>query len=288
MTVRSQLFAFIGLAAACSPAPVGVECAHSPLDTGEGRLHPPCVDRTICEEGLCWVSICGGRFEMGSRLGTGDADEHPQRWVAVAHFEMLQSEVTVAQYAACVDDGVCEPWPSYGDIPPRCSWDEEGQDDHPMNCLDFEMASVYCEWAGGALPSEAQWEYAARSRGQDVTYPWGEAEPACGLLQMHEEDCCGTGTSCPVCSFPKGHTEQGLCDMSGNIFEWTQDWYHNSYLGAPRAAVPWVEPSYTLRTMRGGAIGSGVGYRVRNRTYHDPEFFYSGMGARCVRSWRPF
>ncbi len=282
-----QLLAFSGLWTACQPAlPDGVY-ARAPLDTGAALLHVPCEERTVCEGGLCWVTLCGGRFAMGNRLGLGEADEHPQHPVAVAHFEMLQSEVTVAQYAACVDDGACEPWPSYGDIPPRCSWDEEGLDDHPMNCLDFEMAGIFCAWAGGTLPSEAQWEYAARSRGRDVVYPWGDAEPSCDLL-MNEEDCCETGTSCPVCSFPAGATEQGLCDMAGNIFEWTADWYHNSYLGAPRTAEAWVEPAYVLRTMRGGAIGSGVGYRVRNRTFHDPEFYYSGMGVRCVRSWRPF
>lgn len=222
---------------------------------------------------------------MGSRLGQGEFDEHPQHPVAVASFEILQSEVTVTQYAACVDDEVCEPWPASEDIPPRCSWDEAGLDEHPMNCLNWEMAGAFCAWAGGALPSEAQWEYAARSRGQDVTYPWGEAEPSCDLLQSYEEDCCGLGSTCPVCSFPAGSTEQGVCDLAGNIFEWTQDWYHNSYVGAPRGATPWVEPAYVLRTMRGGAIGSGVGYRVRNRTYHEPDFFYSGMGARCVREW---
>jgi len=256
-------------------------------DTGQESvpLPYPCEDETVCEDGLCWVTLCEGRFFMGNRIGTGDRDEHPQHFVAVRRFEMLQSEVTVGQYAACVDDGVCEPWPDSEEVPARCSWDEEGLDDHPMNCLDWEMAGTFCAWAGGSLPSEAQWEFAARSRGQDVTYPWGDAEPSCDLLQMHEEDCCGLGTTCPACSFPAGSTEQGICDLSGNIFEWTEDWYHNSYIGAPRGSYPWVEPAYVLRTMRGGAIGSGVGYRVRNRTYHEPDFFYSGMGARCVREW---
>ena len=272
---------------ACAPGTVGDSRVPAMDDTADPWVTEACEDGTSCEDGLCWTTICGGSFSMGNRLGRGESDEHPQHRVAVRHLEILQSEVTVAQYIGCVDDGACEPWPDSTEIPSRCSYDEDGELDHPMNCVDWGMAGAFCAWAGGSLPSEAQWEFAARSRGQDRTYPWGEADPSCELLQMHEEDCCGMDTTCPVCSFPAGQTDQGLCDMSGNIFEWTADWYHNSYVASPRNATPWVEPAYTLRTMRGGAIGSGVGYRVRNRTYHDPEFFYSGMGVRCVREWTP-
>ena len=94
---------------------------------------------------------------MGNLPGLGESDEHPQHKVLVAHFEILQTEVTVAQYAGCVDDGACEPWPDAEQFPERCSWDEEGEDDHPMNCLDWGMAGAFCAWAGGSLPSEAQW-----------------------------------------------------------------------------------------------------------------------------------
>ncbi len=276
---------------ACAP-PAGLD----PRDSAERELvrdtatpweRPDCQAGIVCDEGLCWSTICGGRFDMGSLPGQGDADELPQRSVVLRAFELLVSEVTVAQYRLCVDDGACEPWPASDDVPSRCSWDELDQDDHPMNCLDWSMASSFCGWAGAYLPTEAEWEYAARSRGRDVRYPWGDAEPACGLLQMHEEDCCGMGTTCPVCTFPEGNTEQGLCDMAGNIFEWTADWYHGSYLGAPRSAEAWDSPASTFRTMRGGAISSGVGYRVRNRTFHEPDFFYSGMGVRCARPWIP-
>jgi formylglycine-generating enzyme required for sulfatase activity len=277
----------LALAVGCGPGDVDDSRVVLLDDTGPAWTRADCEDRTVCEEGLCWTAMCGGSFAMGNPIGRGEADEHPQHPVAVRNFDILQAEVTVDQYRLCVDDGACEPWPDSEEIPSRCSGDEEGEGDHPMNCLDWFMAEAFCAWAGGSLPTEAQWEYAARSRGQDVTYPWGDDEPSCELLQMHEQDCCGTGTSCPVCSFPAGNTDQGLCDMAGNIFEWTADWYHNSYVAAPRNATAWVIPEYSLRTLRGGAIGSGVGYRVRNRTYHEPDFFYSGMGARCVREWSP-
>jgi formylglycine-generating enzyme required for sulfatase activity len=277
------------LVAACGP----LEDEGQPVGLWDSGGIPPwrdCQEGTVCEDGLCWTTVCGGSFDMGNPVGVGDSDEHPQRRVAVRSFEILQTEVTVEQYSVCVAQGACEAWPDEmwddpSDRSVHCHWDDEGFDDHPMNCVDWDMAWAFCAWAGGSLPSEAQWEFAARSRGQDVVYPWGDAEPACDYLQMHEEDCCGTGTTCPVCSFPAGETEQGLCDMAGNIFEWTQDWYHDSYLGAPRTAEPWEDKVWDLRTLRGGAIGSGVGYRVRNRTFHDPWFTYSGMGIRCVREW---
>jgi formylglycine-generating enzyme required for sulfatase activity len=71
--------------------------------------------------------------------------------------------------------------------------------------------------------------------------------------------------------------------MAGNAFEWVEDWYHPNYLGAPRSAEPWDVEVNALKVLRGGGISSDEGYRTRNRTFHDPEFFYSGMGARCVR-----
>ena len=269
------------LALACGPG------ADTGGDLREIAGPPPelavCRAETRCEDGLCWTTLCGGTYWMGSPQGQGEASEHPRHRVAVRSFEMLRSEVTVAQYIPCVEDGACRPLPETEEIPERCNWGEPGFEEHPANCLTWQMAWDFCAWAGGALPSEAQWEYAARSRGQDVQYPWGDEEPSCDLAVLAEEDCCGAGRTWPVCSRPAGDTAQGLCDMAGNAFEWVEDWYNASYLGSPRTAEPWEHWSWDLRVLRGGGIGSTVGYRVRQRTFHDPAFFYSGMGARCVR-----
>lgn len=269
------------LATACAAADTG--------DTGEsipwieGLPAHPCAEGTTCEDGLCWTTLCGGTFVMGSFIGQGDDDEHPQHQVLVPSFQILQTEVTITQYTPCVVEGACRALPESESIPARCNWGEPGYEEHPANCLTWQMAVDFCTWAGGGLPSEALWEYAARSGGQDMEYPWGDAEPSCDLAVINEENCCGTGRTWPVCSKPAGDTEQGLCDMAGNAFEWIQDWYHPDYFGAPRTAAPWEVEVNALRDLRGGGISSDEGYRTRNRTFHDPEFFYSGVGTRCVR-----
>jgi formylglycine-generating enzyme required for sulfatase activity len=221
------------------------------------------------------VRFCEGNFEMGTASG-GEDHERPVRDVLVYAFDLAVHETTVAEYALCVDSGVCSPVANPDDIPARCNWDKPDRDDHPMNCVNFEMATTFCAFVGGRLPSEAEWEYAARSEGQPPLYPWGDEEPSCDRAVM--PDTCGAEGTWPVCSKPAGNTAQGLCDFSGNAFEWTQDWFHDDYTGAPPTSIAWEEPVGTFRVMRGGGIGSDEDYRNRNRTFHEPDFFVLGDG----------
>ncbi|MEC9072752.1 MAG: SUMF1/EgtB/PvdO family nonheme iron enzyme, partial [Myxococcota bacterium] len=98
-------------------------------------------------------------------------------------------------------------------------------------------------------------------------------------------DGCGTGDTMPVCSKPLGNTDNGLCDMVGNLWEWTLDWYHDSYMGAPTDGSPWVEPRGETRTMRGGAYTYDAFWnRTTARDSHgDPAFQVPTLGFRCVR-----
>ncbi|MEQ1570013.1 MAG: formylglycine-generating enzyme family protein [Myxococcota bacterium] len=231
-------------------------------------------------EAITWIPIEGGAFQMGSDgLGKDAADEAPRHEVHVAGFELMQSEVTVGQYDACVAAGACKPLRA--DAAPMC---RDLGPTRPRGCLDWHMAGQVCEWLGGRLPTEAEWEYAARSRGEDRTYPWGQAEPSCSLavLGYAENDPCGEGGPALPCSRPAGNTAQGVCDMAGNLYEWVRDPYHNSYEGAPADGSVW-KGSVEFRVLRGGGLNSDEVVSTTNRVCHPPKFQYSGSGARCVR-----
>ena len=147
-------------------------------------------------------------------------DVKPRHTVTVNSFEMAKTLVTVEQYKVCVDAKACTV-PSAG---PDCNWGVPGRGKHPVNCVDWQQAQTFSAWEGGRLPTEAEWEYAARSGGRDQKYPWGDSPPTCEKAVFKG---CGTGTA-PVCSKPAGNTAQGLCDAAGNVWEWMEDRYHPS------------------------------------------------------------
>lgn len=124
----------------------------------------------------------------------------------VGPFFIQKHEVTNAEYARCDKDF---------ELP-------EGKDSHPVGWVNWWEASAYAEWLGGRLPTEAEWEFAARSRGKDRQYPWGDEPVTCKRAAGRQ---CGHDSALRACDKPEGNTEQGLCDMAGNVWEWTADWY---------------------------------------------------------------
>jgi len=210
-------------------------------------------------------------------------DEQPIHTVTVPTFELLATEVTVSEYRACVVMGGCsKPGSGYS-----CNWDIPGYEEHPVNCVDWYQAVAFCSWAGGRLPSESEWEYAARGRGQAILYPWGNEEATCDYAVMgdapHTRGCTMNSTW-PVCSKVAGNTDQGLCDMSGNVWEWVQDWYHADYNGAPVDGSAWEYPRAIYRGIRGGCFDSGEFLvRAAIRHHHAPDFHNAPLGFRCAR-----
>ena len=240
---------------------------------------------------ITWVEIDGGTYLQGSASMAYPADysETPQHSVTVPSFQMAQTEVTCSQYAQCVLDGACaEPLVANGEGDAKnCNWLVWGRDDHPVNCVYVWDAEAYCAWLGGRLPSESEWEYAARSRGQDNEYPWGSAAPNCDYAVMNDTDTtdgCDLGHTWPVCSKPLGNTEQGLCDMAGNVKEWLPDCWHGDYEGSPTDGSPWVIGTCDTQVLRGGYYGStAVGVRTRIRAYHNSLGCSDDFGFRCVK-----
>jgi formylglycine-generating enzyme required for sulfatase activity len=232
-----------------------------------------------------FVSFAGNTYSMG--LST-DSNARPVHNVTLAGFEISESEVTVAQYKACVDAGICTlPANSSG----YCNY-AANRVSHPVNCLAWDQALAFAQWVGGALPTEAQWEYAAKSKGQNITYPWGNTFPDCTYADFYlglTTYCQGQGTTA-VCSYPLGNTADGLCDMSGNLWEWMMDEWHNNYNGAPINGSAWcTDPSCTTvvvnRVIRGGSWANNE--NAITTTYRNPTLQTSKPNYIGFRVARP-
>ena len=217
---------------------------------------------------------------MGS--DSGSTYELPAHAVTVPTFAMSRTEITVRQYGECVTAGACAE-PGTGT---SANWNDPGYEDHPVNYIDWQQAVDFCTWAGGRLPSEAEWEYAARSGGQDITYPWGNDLPTCTYAVMNEGGLgCGTGRTWPVCSKPAGNTTQGLCDMAGNLWELVQDWYHLDYRGAPTDGTAWEDNGVLGRVARGGGYADLTvdSLRAAFRIFLPPTVPAGDGSFRCAR-----
>lgn len=220
-----------------------------------------------------WVTIPGGSFMMGSQ----HRDERPPHRVTLKSFQLARTEVTNGQYRACVAAKACSPQKT------ACLTSQFSADDQPAVCVSWTQARDFSLWVGGRLPSEAEWEYAARSAGKDRKYPWGDSAATCDKAVISEGGFgCGRGATWPVCSKPAGNTEQGLCDMAGNAWEWVQDWYQHSYDGAPVDGSAREIPPSSDRVVRGGCWRFD-GFRARAAERDDD----GARRADTLHSFRP-
>ena len=226
-----------------------------------------------------WVSIPGGSFAMGADDSDAFPWEKPIRRVTLSPFRMARTETTVGQYAACVAAGRCSA--------PSCT--SSTGDDHPVACVDWQQSKDFCQWSGGRLPTEAEWEYAAR--GDDGRkFAWGNPAPSARRANCAESLCADgfEGTS-PVGSFPDGRSPFGLDDMAGNVWEWVSDWFDVDAYESSATSDPTGPSSGTTRVDRGDRGGSFGDDDVRslraaNRSNFTPSYAYAALGFRCARS----
>lgn len=248
-------------------------------------------------DGIDWVRIKGGTFVMGTDEKPGkntEEDDGPAHRVTVKTFDISRTLVTNAQYKACVDADACLP-AHYLDG--RCRFKEIAPNfpkgftgaDQPVICLDWDQAHEFAKWACARLPTEAEWEYAARSRGKDRAYPWGNQAATCDRAVVTDEmfkPCCGRSATWPVCSKPKGNTEQGLCDMAGNVGQWIEDDWSTHYYNAPRdgSAAKSTISGGPIHMSRGGACYlPGTFARSTHRSTVGGEAYDTSYGLRLAR-----
>ena len=220
------------------------------------------------------VGVPAGEFTMGSADGAPDAWdwEKPQHTVYLDAFYVDKYEVTNAQYRKCVEAGACaRPFdPTY--------YDDAGYNQYPVVYVGWHWAKGYCQWAGKRLPTEAEWEKAARGT-DGRTYPWGEGID-CDHAQYNE---CG-GQTVPVGSKSKGASPYGALDMAGNVWEWVADRYQDdTYQTAPDRNPQGPEKG-TGQVMRGGSWSeAAANVRCAYRSWYMPDARYFNLGFRCVR-----
>ena len=238
------------------------------------RPSPPPRSTVRAVDGMTMVYIPAGTFKMGS--DTGGDNEKPVHDVNLDAFWIDRTEVTNAQYARCVSAGKCAD-PSETKSATRSSYYGDSQyADYPVIFLSWDDANNYCTWAGGQLPTEAQWEYAARGP-EGYTYPWGNDEPNDTLLN-HNLDVGDTAT---VGSYPAGASWVGALDLAGNVGEWVQDWY--GLYSSSAQTNPTGPTSGTYRVLRGGAwsyyaANNSMAYRM----YVFPDDSFDNLGFRCA------
>lgn len=240
-------------------------------DAGVTAPSQPSHGRERCPAIAVYVS--SGSFEMGSAAGVGSPDEHPQRNVTLSAFCIDRDEVTIEAYLRCVSSGACS---QVAGLPPSPSL--------PVTNIDWNQADAFCRWVGGRLPTEAEWEFAARGT-DGRAYPWGDTPPV-GCTQADwtptEESCNGVGPS-PVGGRAAGSSPFGLRDLAGNVWEWTADWYSRTYPAAPESD-PTGPPQGSARVTRGGGWNNDQPERLRStfREGQHPAFHDFELGARCV------
>ncbi|HZK17093.1 MAG TPA: SUMF1/EgtB/PvdO family nonheme iron enzyme [Anaerolineaceae bacterium] len=235
------------------------------------------------------VEIPEGAFMMGCDVeNKGDlgcrAAELPFHEVTLPAYLIDRYEVTNSQYRQCVEDGACKAPRSNASSSREDYFSDPAYDLYPVVYINYADAQAYCEWAGMRLPTEAEWEKAARGS-QANLYPWGNHDPDCTLANSlnnpNATSCVGDTTM--VGSYPLGSSQYGVMDMAGNVWEWVADYFSPNYYADSPTENPTGPESGTERVVRGGGWSGSWRYlRTSSRAYDLP--FYSGadLGFRCA------
>jgi len=244
------------------------------------------------KDGMTMMFVPAGEFPMGSPDGIGYDNEHPQHPVYLDAYWIDQTEVTNAMYEMCVDDGKCtDPYSEESSTRPSYFRNSTYRD-YPVINVDWFQAKAYCKWVGRELPTEAQWEKAARGT-DGRTYPWGNNSPNGNLVNLADSNTSfdwrddtiddGYADTAPVGTYPAGKSPSGALDMAGNVWEWVADWsgdYPSGLVTNPKGPT-----GGEFRGLRGGSWGVNADFiRSARRDRLDPDFAYDLIGFRCSLS----
>ncbi len=214
------------------------------------------------------VYIPAGEFLMGYEGSGAEEDEGPEHTVYLDDFWLYETPVTNSQYRQCIQDGIC-----------TGTLSRFPDDQYPVTRIDWAQAVAYCDYAGGRLPTEAEWEKGARGTDGRL-FPWGDQSPTCNLANY--QGCYGNKAT-EVGRFPDGASPYGALDMLGLVWEWVSDWYDEDYYNYSPAQNPTGPVEGQFRSQRGHSFESNLIYlRLTDRGRSDPTSVDYRKGFRCV------
>ena len=276
--------------------PTATAISLNPTEAPSNKVPDPGEERTSSVDGMIQVYVPDGSFRMGGLDAKAEGDEKPDHQVSMSGFWMDKVEVTNAMYMLCVQAGACEPPDEFKSDTQDQYFNTDEYADYPVVYVTWVDADAYCTWAGRRLPTEAEWEYAAR--GTDFrTFPWGDERADTSRANFNRK----FGDTTRVGSFPAGASPFGILDMAGNVWEWVSDYYDADYYSLTVGANPTGpltprnvhQPRRVIRggsymdveadirvSNRGYALGSNPDADLDSAEYHGESS--SRIGFRCV------
>jgi len=243
------------------------------LDGGAAIPVTPAETRLSSADGMTEVLVPAGQFRSGTDE-KGAQKNRPAHLVEVSAFWVDQTEVSNAMYARCVAAGEC-PLPAAGQNP---YYGDSTYNDYPVVYVTWSAADAYCRWAGRRLPTDAEWEKAARGTDERI-YPWGDNPPDMSLANFDNL----IGEPLPVDRYPLGASPYGALNMAGNVREWVSDWFHEFYYLVAPPVNPQGPPETGRKSLRGGSyLDDANEIRVFNRFDHEPNSPGENRGFRCA------